>query len=286
MAERLQKIIAAAGLMSRRTAEEYISAGRVTVNGRTAALGERADAEKDRILVDGKELPSTGEKVYIMLNKPKGYVTSLKDEKGRKDVSGLVQELGVRVYPVGRLDMNSEGLLLMTNDGAFANAMMHPSGGISKLYRVTVQPHATEEQVLQLSSGVVLDDGTRTLPCTVNVVVDEPGRTVMEITLKEGKNREIRRMCEAVGLQVVRLKRNAEGVVKLGMLQPGKYRELTRQELSGLRAAAAKGRAQTRSAAAAARAAGPKAPAGPVKVRARARGAAAGPRTKNPRRQG
>ena len=140
--------------------------------------------------------------------------------------------------------------------------------------------------MLQLSSGVVLDDGTRTLPCTVNVVVDEPGRTVMEITLKEGKNREIRRMCEAVGLQVVRLKRNAEGVVKLGMLQPGKYRELTRQELSGLRAAAAKGRAQTRSAAAAARAAGPKAPAGPVKVRARARGAAAGPRTKNPRRQG
>ena len=134
MAERLQKIIAAAGLMSRRTAEEYISAGRVTVNGRTAALGERADAEKDRILVDGKELPSTGEKVYIMLNKPKGYVTSLKDEKGRKDVSGLVQELGVRVYPVGRLDMNSEGLLLMTNDGEFANRIMHPSHEVTKTY--------------------------------------------------------------------------------------------------------------------------------------------------------
>ena len=136
--------------------------------------------------------------------------------------------------------------------------MMHPSGGISKLYRVTVQPRATEQQVLKLSAGVVLDDGTKTLPCTINVVVDEPARTVMEITLKEGKNREIRRMCEAVGLEVVRLKRNAEGVVKLGMLKPGEYRELTKQELAGLRAAAAKGRAQTRSAAAAAKAAAPR----------------------------
>ena len=184
---------------------------------------------------------------------------------------------------MGRLDKDSEGLLLMTNDGAFANAMMHPSGGISKLYRVTVQPRATEQQVLQLSSGVVLDDGTKTLPCTVNVVVDEPGRTVMEITLKEGKNREIRRMCEAVSLEVVRLKRNAEGVVKLGMLAPGKYRELTKQELAGLRAAAAKGRAQTRSAAAA-KAARPKAVAGPVKARAKT--PAAGPRSRGPKRQG
>ena len=286
--ERIQKIMSEQGLCSRRAAEQIIAEGRVKVNGHVAAVGDKMDPDRDVLHVDGERIYIDKEQkmYYLALYKPRGYVTTVSDELGRRTVMDLVADIPARLYPVGRLDKDSEGLLLMTNDGAFANAMMHPSGGISKLYRVTVQPHATEEQVLQLSSGVVLDDGTRTLPCTVNVVVDEPGRTVMEITLKEGKNREIRRMCEAVGLQVVRLKRNAEGVVKLGMLQPGKYRELTRQELSGLRAAAAKGRAQTRSAAATARAAGPKAPAGPVKVRARARGAAAGPRTKNPRRQG
>ena len=286
--ERIQRIMSEQGLCSRRAAEQIIAEGRVKVNGHVAAVGDKMDPDRDVLHVDGERIYIDKEQkmYYLALYKPRGYVTTVSDELGRRTVMDLVADIPARLYPVGRLDKDSEGLLLMTNDGAFANAMMHPSGGISKLYRVTVQPHATEEQVLQLSSGVVLDDGTRTLPCTVNVVVDEPGRTVMEITLKEGKNREIRRMCEAVGLQVVRLKRNAEGVVKLGMLQPGKYRELTRQELSGLRAAAAKGRAQTRSAAAAARAAGPKAPAGPVKVRARARGAAAGPRTKNPRRQG
>ena len=286
--QRIQKVLSDQGICSRRAAERLIEEGRVKVNGHPVTLGDKMDPDYDKVSIDGKNMRIVRKRkyIYLMLHKPRGYITTASDERGRKTVMDLVKGVGRRVYPVGRLDKDSEGLLLMTNDGAFANAMMHPSGGISKLYRVTVQPHATEEQVLQLSSGVVLDDGTRTLPCTVNVVVDEPGRTVMEITLKEGKNREIRRMCEAVGLQVVRLKRNAEGVVKLGMLQPGKYRELTRQELSGLRAAAAKGRAQTRSAAAAARAAGPKAPAGPVKVRARARGAAAGPRTKNPRRQG
>ncbi len=151
----------------------------------------------------------------------------------------------------------------MTNDGAFAQAVTHPSGGISKLYRVTVQPRADESQILKLSSGVVLDDGTETMPCAINVVTDEPGRTVMEMTLKEGKNREIRRMCEAVGLEVVRLKRNAEGVVKLGMLKPGTYRELTKAEVNGLRAAAAKGRAQTRSASLQSKAAARR-PKGPV----------------------
>ena len=155
---------------------------------------------------------------------------------------------------MGRLDKDSEGLLLMTNDGAFAQAVTHPSGGISKLYRVTVQPRADESQILKMSSGVVLDDGTKTMPCAINVVTDEPGRTVMEMTLKEGKNRE---------LEVVRLKRNAEGVVKLGMLKPGTYRELTKAEINGLRAAAAKGRAQTRSAALQSKAA-ERRPRGPV----------------------
>ena len=200
---------------------------------------------------------------YLALYKPRGYVTTASDELGRKTVMELVADIPARLYPVGRLDKDSEGLLLMTNDGAFAQAVTHPSGGISKLYRVTVQPRADEAQILKLSSGVVLDDGTRTMPCAINVVTDEPGRTVMEMTLKEGKNREIRRMCEAVGLEVIRLKRNAEGVVKLGMLQPGKYRELTKAEVNGLRAAAAKGRAQTRSAALQSRAAARR-PRGPV----------------------
>ena len=151
----------------------------------------------------------------------------------------------------------------MTNDGAFAQAVTHPSGGISKLYRVTVQPRADEATILKLSSGVVLDDGTKTMPCAINVVTDEPGRTVMEMTLKEGKNREIRRMCESVGLEVVRLKRNAEGVVKLGMLKPGTYRELTKAEVNGLRAAAVEERAQTRSAAQQSKAA-ERRPRGPV----------------------
>ena len=186
---------------------------------------------------------------YLALYKPRGYVTTASDELGRKTVMELVSDIPARLYPVGRLDKDSEGLLLMTNDGAFAQAVTHPSGGISKLYRVTVQPRADEAQIIKMSSGVVLDDGTKTLPCAINVVTDEPGRTVMEMTLKEGKNREIRRMCEAVGLEVVRLKRNAEGVVKLGMLKPGTYRELTKAEINGLRSAAAKGRAQTRSAA-------------------------------------
>ena len=284
--ERIQKIMSEQGLCSRRAAEQIIAEGRVKVNGHVAAVGDKMDPDRDVLHVDGERIYIDKEQkmYYLALYKPRGYVTTVSDELGRRTVMDLVADIPARLYPVGRLDKDSEGLLLMTNDGAFANAMMHPSGGISKLYRVTVQPHATEEQVLQLSSGVVLDDGTRTLPCTVNVVVDEPGRTVMEITLKEGKNREIRRMCEAVGLQVVRLKRNAEGVVKLGMLQPGKYRELTKQELAGLRAAAAKGRAQTRSAAAAAKAARHRAPAsgrdaGPVKGHGR-------PAGRGPKRQG
>ena len=283
--ERIQKIMSEQGLCSRRAAEQIIAEGRVKVNGHVAGVGDKMDPDRDVLHVDGERIYINKEQklYYLALYKPRGYVTTVSDELGRKTVMDLVADIPARLYPVGRLDKDSEGLLLMTNDGAFANAMMHPSGGISKLYRVTVQPHATEEQVLKLSSGVVLDDGTKTLPCTVNVVVDEPNRTVMEITLKEGKNREIRRMCEAVGLEVVRLKRNAEGVVKLGMLQPGKYRELTKQELSGLRAAAAKGRAQTRSAAAAGKTGHSRVAAGPVKTKGKA---PAGPRIRTAKRQG
>lgn len=246
--ERIQKIMAEQGLCSRRAAEQIINEGRVKLNGHPVKVGDKMDPNQDILTVDGQRIYYNKKQqlYYIMLYKPRGYVTTASDELGRKTVLDLVKDIPARIYPVGRLDKDSEGLLLMTNDGSFAHAMMHPSGEITKLYRVTVRPHATEQQIVQLTQGVVLDDGTKTLPAIVNVVVDEPGRTVMEMTLREGKNREIRRMCEAVGLEVVRLKRNAEGAVKLGMLQPGEYRELTKQEVNGLRAAAAKGRARTR----------------------------------------
>ena len=238
--ERIQKIMSEQGLCSRRAAEQIIAEGRVKVNGHPAKVGDKMDPNRDVLHVDDERIyiQKNQQLYYLALYKPRGYVTTASDELGRKTVMELVSDIPARLYPVGRLDKDSEGLLLMTNDGAFAQAVTHPSGGISKLYRVTVQPRADESQILKMSSGVVLDDGTKTMPCAINVVTDEPGRTVMEMTLKEGKNREIRRMCEAVGLEVVRLKRNAEGVVKLGMLQPGKYRELTKAEVNGLRAAA------------------------------------------------
>ena len=253
--ERIQKIMSEQGLCSRRAAEQIIAEGRVKVNGHPVKVGDKMDPNRDVLHVDDERIyiQKNQQMYYLALYKPRGYVTTASDELGRKTVMDLVTDIPARLYPVGRLDKDSEGLLLMTNDGAFAQAVTHPSGGISKLYRVTVQPRADESQILKLSSGVVLDDGTKTMPCAINVVTDEPGRTVMEMTLKEGKNREIRRMCEAVGLEVV----------KLGMLQPGKYRELTKAEVNGLRAAAAKGRAQTRSAALQSKAAARR-PRGPV----------------------
>ena len=196
-----------------------------------------------------------------MLHKPRGFVTTTSDELGRKTVMDLMEGVPARVFPVGRLDRDSEGLLQLTNDGDFANLMMHPSHGVSKLYRVTVRPRATEEQVVALSQGVELDDGTRTQPAVINVVTDEPERTVLEMTIREGKNREIRRMCEAVGLDVIRLRRNAMGAVKLGMLQPGEYRELAKRELNALRAAAPRGVGRARTEAAAKPAGGARKPA-------------------------
>ena len=263
--QRIQKVLADQGICSRREAERLIAAGKVKVNGHPVTLGDKMDPDYDKVMIDGQtqRIVRKRQYTYIMLHKPRGYLTTRSDDRGRKTVMDLVSDVPAMLRPVGRLDKDSEGLLLMTNDGAFAQAVTHPSGGISKLYRVTVQPRADEAQLLKMSSGVVLDDGTKTMPCAINVVTDEPGRTVMEMTLKEGKNREIRRMCETVGLEVVRLKRNAEGVVKLGMLKPGTYRELTKAEINGLRAAAAKGRAQTRSAAVQSKAA-ERRPRGPV----------------------
>lgn len=240
--QRIQKVLSDQGICSRRAAERMIAEGRVKVNGRPVSLGDKMDPDFDKVSIDGKNQRIVRKRkyIYIMLHKPRGYITTASDERGRKTVMDLVADVGRRVYPVGRLDKDSEGLLLLTDDGAFANLLTHPSGGVGKLYRVTVRPRATEEQIVRMSSGVVLDDGVKTAPAVIHVAADEPGRTVLEVTLFEGRNREIRRMCEAVGLEVIRLKRSAEGPVKLGMLPPGAWRELKRSEVTALRNAALK----------------------------------------------
>lgn len=234
---RLQKLIAESGLCSRRKAEEYIKQGKVKVNGRVASIGDGATL-KDVISVDGERiyLSKKREKYYIMLNKPRGYVTTMSDELDRRCVTELLEDFPERVYPIGRLDRNSEGLLLFTNDGKFANDIMHPSRHVSKTYRVTVRPGITDEQLVQLSEGVVIDD-RKTLPANVTVLTQEQGRVVLQIVIREGRNRQVRKMCEAVGLEVARLKRTAIGPVKLGMLKPGTYRELNSEELRALRSA-------------------------------------------------
>ncbi len=241
--ERIQKVLSDQGFCSRRAAERLIAEGRVKVNGRPVTLGDKMDPTFDKVSIDGKSVRIARKRqyIYLMLHKPRGYVTTTADKHADKTVMDLLVGVDRRVYPVGRLDKDSEGLLLLTDDGAFAQLLTHPSGGVGKLYRVTVHPRATEEQITRLSSGVVLDDGVKTQPCVIHVAADEPERTVMEITLHEGRNRQIRRMCSAVGLEVVRLKRSAEGPVKLGMLKPGEYRELKRSEVNALRNAAQQG---------------------------------------------
>ncbi len=238
---RIQKIIAESGYCSRRKAEELISQGAVTVNGRPCSLGDKADAGRDVIKVRGETVGAVPvEKRYIMLNKPRGYITTMSDEQGRRIAAELLEGVEERVVPVGRLDRNSEGLLLFTNDGAFANEITHPSRHVSKTYRVTIDGRVNEDQLMRLSTGVELDDGAVTLPCTVDVLTEEPERTVLRIVIRQGLNRQIRRMCTAVGLNVGRLRRVAIGGVKLGMLRPGEWRDLTKDELRILRAAVGK----------------------------------------------
>ncbi len=238
---RIQKIIAESGYCSRRKAEELISQGAVTVNGRPCSLGDKADAGRDVIKVHGETVGAVPvEKRYIMLNKPRGYITTMSDEQGRRIAAELLEGVEERVVPVGRLDRNSEGLLLFTNDGAFANEITHPSRHVSKTYRVTIDGRVNEDQLMRLSTGVELDDGAVTLPCTVDVLTEDPERTVLRIVIRQGLNRQIRRMCTAVGLNVGRLRRVAIGGVKLGMLRPGEWRDLTKDELRILRAAVGK----------------------------------------------
>lgn len=236
---RLQKLLSERGVASRRKAEDLIAQGKVRVNGHPAKLGDSADPYRDLVTVSGKKLPPAEEGVYLLLHKPRGVVTTLQDEKGRRCVAELVRNVGVRVFPVGRLDRDSEGLLLLTNDGDFANAMMHPAAHIPKTYRVTLRADVTPGQMQQFREGMPLD-GRMTAPAEFDIVSYEPGgdgrppRTVVQIVLYEGRNRQIRRMCEELGLEVTRLRRIAVGTVKLGMLPAGKWRHLQPKEVREL----------------------------------------------------
>ena len=232
MEERLQKIISRYGAASRRKAEELILAGRVRLNGNTAKLGDTAIDGEDVIQIDGITLRKEPRRVYIMLNKPRGYVTTMADEKGRKTVRDLVADCPERVYPVGRLDLNSEGLLLMTNDGAFANRLMHPSHKIDKVYHVWVSDYRPGADG-KLQEPVVMD-GRTTSPATVKLLSVKDSIAMLEITIHEGRNRQVRRLCEHVGLTVTRLRRVQEGSLSLGNLPVGQWRELTVDELDAL----------------------------------------------------
>ena len=226
---RLQKFLSECGVASRRKSEEMIDSGAVKVNGKTASNGDKVDPKRDTVTVHGKKVIKKKDNVYIMLNKPRGFITTMSDEMDRKCVAMLVQDAPARVYPVGRLDRESEGMLIFTNDGEFANALTHPSKHVPKTYRVTVRPPVSEEQLTKIATGIVIDD-RKTAPAEV--------RVVLEIVLYEGRNRQIRKMCEEIGLEVARLRRIAVGSVKLGMLKQGSWRELTAEEVRKLMLAA------------------------------------------------
>lgn len=234
---RLQKFLAESGVASRRKSEELIEQGKVKVNGNIAHIGDKINPKKDTVTVNGKKIVKQKSHTYIMLHKPRGFITTMSDEMERKCVAELIKDVPGRVYPVGRLDRDSEGMLLFTNDGEFANAMTHPTRHVPKTYRVTVRPSINEEQVTKLTTGIMIDD-RMTSPCEVRIVTREEGRVVLEIILHEGRNRQIRKMCEEVGLEVARLKRTAIGSIKLGMLKQGDYRELTEDEVRKLMIAA------------------------------------------------
>ena len=235
MEERLQKLLSAAGVCSRRAAETYIAGGRVTVNGRPAELGQRADPERDDIRVDGKPLAPRAEHVYLLLNKPRGYVTTLADERGRKTVAELVKDCGQRVYPVGRLDLDSEGLLLMTNDGELMQHLLHPSHEVSKTYHVSV--YGPVSGAAERLSAITDLEGEPIRPARVETLRRTARTAELAVTIHEGKNRQIRRMCAACGLTVKRLCRVREHTLELGDLPAGAWRYLTPDEVLALKEA-------------------------------------------------
>lgn len=223
------------GVASRRKSEDLIRAGKVKVNGHIAEIGMKINPRKDLVTVGKQKLTNVKNRkmVYIMLNKPRGYVTTVSDELGRKTVMDLLPDFGCRIYPVGRLDKDSEGLLLLTNDGSFTNCMTHPSHEYAKVYRVTVRPAVNDEILFNLCNGIEID-GRKTAPCEVTVLTEEENRVVLEFILHEGRNRQIRKMCESQGLEVARLKRISIGPIKLGMLKQGDYKELSEQDVKKL----------------------------------------------------
>ncbi len=233
MKERLQKILSSRGVCSRRKAEELINAGKVCINGIPAKLGDAADPELDEITVDGNALPSRQEYVYIMLNKPRGFVTTLSDEKGRPNAAQLVADCGVRVYPVGRLDMDSEGLLLFTNDGEFANTLMHPKHEVEKTYDTWVTGY-NPGCFKRLGEPMELDGYRLRIP-KLKLLKVEGSNARIQITIHEGRYRQVRRMCEIAGMHVTRLRRIREGKLELGNLPKGKWRYLTSEEISQLK---------------------------------------------------
>lgn len=233
MEERLQKLLSSAGICSRRKAEEYIIAGRVKVNGKTATLGDKADIEKDQVTVNDCPVQPQKKTIWLMLNKPRGYVTTLEDEKGRRTTAQLVENCNLRVWPVGRLDMDSEGLLLFTNDGEGTHRLLHPSHEVEKEYEVTVEGDV--DRALPLLRGSMELDGRRLAPAKVRLLqTEKPAEERLSVVIHEGKNRQVRRMCAMAGLKVKRLKRIREGSLWLGDLPVGAWRRLDKTEIEGL----------------------------------------------------
>jgi len=279
MLERLQKIISAAGVTSRRASEELILAGRVAVNGTVMTeLGSKADPAVDTVTVDGRPLTIAAKKLYILLYKPVGYLTTLDDPEGRPLVTDLLKEVGERVYPVGRLDYNTEGLLLLTSDGEWANQLMHPRHEVEKEYHVRVRGKVHKSQLDQLAGGVDIE-GKKTAPARVCMIKEGEQNDWFSITIHEGRNRQVRRMCEAVSLAVVRLRRVRYGMLTLGALKPGEFRYLTEAEVSGLRD-------PHRKQAAVGSAASARAPQRPAATARPARPASAGKRPSSPKKTG
>ncbi len=232
--ERIQKILADRGLASRRKAEDLIREGRVTVNGKVAVIGEKADPEKDAIKLDGRRLSVSPEKMYVLFYKPKNVVTTLRDPEDRPTVMDLLPIPKPRLFPVGRLDYDAEGVILLTNDGDLAHQLAHPSHEVPRTYWVKVKGKPEKEEMQRLSRGIRLEDGI-TAPCAIAPLRETEGNTWVEMVLHQGKNRQVKRMWEKIGYPVLKLKRVGFGGLKLGSLQPGEYRLLRPEEVQKLK---------------------------------------------------